>query len=106
MHRHHVMPRPELSRTPDGFNRRAPRVWPAENTMKWNARRVLITGGTSFIGSHLTDALVAEGAQVRILDDLSSGRLENIQEHLESNRVEFIRADLLAPGVAQRAVKG
>lgn len=52
--------------------------------MNWNARRVLITGGVSFIGSHLTDALVARGAQIRILDDLSSGRLENIQKHLKS----------------------
>lgn len=74
--------------------------------MKWNTRRVLITGGTSFIGSHLTDALVAQGAQVRIVDDLSSGRPENIQDHLKSSRVEFIWADLLAPGAAQRAVKG
>ncbi|HID88246.1 MAG TPA: NAD-dependent epimerase/dehydratase family protein, partial [Anaerolineae bacterium] len=48
----------------------------------WQNRHVLITGGASFIGSHLTDALVKRGARVRIVDDLSSGKLENIREHL------------------------
>ena len=43
--------------------------------MEWTGKRVLVTGGASFIGSHLTDALVARGAVVRIVDDLSSGRL-------------------------------
>lgn len=74
--------------------------------MDWKAYRVLVTGGASFIGSHLTDALVARGAQVRVVDNLSSGRLENIQEHLDHNRVEFIHDDLLKPGVAQQSVEG
>lgn len=73
--------------------------------MNWKAHRVLVTGGASFIGSHLTDALVARGARVRIVDDLSSGRLENLQEPLRHNQIEFIRADLLKPGAAQRAVE-
>jgi UDP-glucose 4-epimerase len=46
--------------------------------------RYLITGGAGFIGSHLCDLLVAQGAQVHVLDDLSTGRLENI-EHLQGN---------------------
>jgi nucleoside-diphosphate-sugar epimerase len=74
--------------------------------MDWKAKHVLITGGASFIGSHLTDALVVNGAQVRIIDNLSSGRLENIQEYLDCKQVEFIRDDLLKPGVAQQAVEG
>lgn len=74
--------------------------------MDWRAHRVLVTGGASFIGSHLTDALVARGARVRIVDNLSSGRLENVQEHLDHNRVEFIHADLLEFGVAPQAVEG
>ena len=90
---------------PEGFYEgEAHQVLPNRKNMNWNARRVLITGGASFIGSHLTDALVARGAQIRILDDLSSGRLENIQKHLRSPLVEFIRADLLTPGVAQSVV--
>ncbi|HEV7587763.1 MAG TPA: NAD-dependent epimerase/dehydratase family protein [Longimicrobium sp.] len=74
--------------------------------MTWKDRRVLVSGGASFIGSHLTDALVARGAKVRVVDNLSSGRLENLREHLDFDRIEFIHADLLEPGVARRAVDG
>lgn len=74
--------------------------------MKWAGTKVLITGGASFIGSHLADALVECGAIVRVVDDLSSGRLENIQQHLRKQRVEFIKADLREPGIVQRAIKG
>jgi nucleoside-diphosphate-sugar epimerase len=70
------------------------------------AQQVLVTGGASFIGSHLTDALVARGARVRVVDNLSSGRFENIAEHVERKEIEFIHDDLLEPGVAQRAVEG
>ncbi|MGH9775190.1 MAG: NAD-dependent epimerase/dehydratase family protein [Candidatus Acidiferrales bacterium] len=72
----------------------------------WQHKRVLVTGGCSFIGSTLVDALVARGADVRVLDDLTSGRLENLQEHLVSGRVTFIEADLREPGVARVAMKG
>ena len=48
---------------------------------------MLVTGGASFIGSHLVDALVERGARVRVVDDLSSGRLENIQQHIDAGRV-------------------
>ena len=71
----------------------------------WQERHVLVTGGASFIGSHLTDALVDRGAKVRIVDDLSSGRLENIQQHLAKGDVEFIQADLREPGVARMAMQ-
>lgn len=71
----------------------------------WHNRHVLITGGASFIGSHLTDALVERGARVRIVDDLSSGKLENIQHHLARGTVEFIQADLREPGVARAAMR-
>ncbi len=74
--------------------------------MNWNNKRVLVTGGASFIGSHLVDALLQRGAAVRVVDDLSSGRMENICCHLEAGRVEFLRGNLLQPGVAQQAVRG
>ena len=74
--------------------------------MNWKDRDVLITGGASFIGSHLTDALVERGASVRVVDNLSSGRLSHIQEHLDAGRVEFINADLSEPGVAMRVADG
>ena len=72
----------------------------------WQGRSVLITGGASFIGSHLVDALAARGARVRVVDNLSSGRLENIASHVEAGRVEFRREDLLDDGVADRAAQG
>ena len=72
--------------------------------INWKSRRVLVTGGASFIGSRLVDALIELGADVRVVDDLSSGKIENIQDHANEGQLEFIRADLRRPGVAQPAV--
>lgn len=47
---------------------------------------VLVTGGAGFIGSHLVDALVARGERVRVLDDLSTGKRQNLAHHLEPPR--------------------
>jgi nucleoside-diphosphate-sugar epimerase len=77
-----------------------------EGSVNWEGRNVLVTGGASFIGSHLVDALVARGASVRVVDNLSSGRLDNIKTQLDAGRVEFLKADLLEPGVAHEAVQG
>jgi nucleoside-diphosphate-sugar epimerase len=74
--------------------------------MDWKKSKVLVTGGCSFIGSHLVDALVALGATVRVVDNLSSGNRENIQGHLKSGQVELAVKDLLEPGVAPDVVKG
>ncbi len=75
--------------------------------MNWNEKNVLVTGGTSFIGSHLVDALLErETKNIRIVDDLSSGHLSNVQDHIDNGRVEFIKADLRNPGVAQDTVEG
>lgn len=75
-------------------------------SFSWKDKKVLITGGASFIGSHLADALVKRGAQVRIVDDLSSGSLENIDHLLKPATVEFIQADLCEPGVTRNAMQG
>jgi len=72
----------------------------------WRRRKTLVTGGTSFIGSNLVDALVERGAQVHVVDDLTSGRLSNIEDHIQSGRVTFTKADLREPGVTRAAVKG
>ena len=74
--------------------------------MEWKGRRVLVTGGASFIGSHLVDALIARGAQIRVVDNLSSGHEANLREHLAKGTVELVRADLTEPDVAPRVVDG
>lgn len=74
--------------------------------MNWNGKRVLVTGGASFIGSHLVDALVERGASVRVADNLSSGRRENLEGHLASGAVDLRVVDLLDPAAAQEAVEG
>jgi UDP-glucose 4-epimerase len=74
--------------------------------MTWKGQHVLVTGGASFIGSHLVDALVARGADVRVVDNLSSGRRENLAGHLERGAIELVEGDLLDPGVADRAMRG
>ena len=74
--------------------------------MDWGKYRVLVTGGCSFIGSHLVDALIARGAFVRIIDNLSSGKIENVSGHLATGRVEMIRKDLFEPEVIREALEG
>jgi len=67
-------------------------------------KRVLVTGGAGFIGSHVVDRLVADGCWVRVVDDLSTGRLENISGHLESGRVDFVEGDIRDALVAKKSV--
>jgi UDP-glucose 4-epimerase len=57
--------------------------------------RILITGGAGFIGSHLTDRLVADGHQITILDNLATGRKENLATHLGGTSVTFIEGSIL-----------
>jgi nucleoside-diphosphate-sugar epimerase len=73
--------------------------------MTWKGRRVLVTGGASFIGSHLVDALVARGAAVRVVDNLSSGRRDNLAAHFERGAVELQEGNLTDAAVATRAVR-
>jgi UDP-glucose 4-epimerase len=65
---------------------------------------VLITGGAGFIGSHLTDALLAKGYSVRILDDLSTGKPGNLP--LDNPRVELIEGDVADAALVARAMAG
>jgi nucleoside-diphosphate-sugar epimerase len=58
----------------------------------WIDKNILVTGGASFIGSHLVDKLVLLGANVTVVDDLSSGRLENLEE--SKYRIKFAKKDL------------
>ena len=58
----------------------------------WTEKNVLVTGGASFIGSHLVDQLVSLGAEVTIADDLSTGKIENLQK--SKDKIKFIKTDL------------
>ena len=58
--------------------------------------RYLVTGGAGFIGSHLCDALVERGDEVTVLDDMSSGKIENIS-HL-GERVRLVKGDVCSGG--------
>jgi nucleoside-diphosphate-sugar epimerase len=71
----------------------------------WTGRTVLVTGGASFIGSHLVDALVERGARVRVVDDLSSGRLDNLIKHLDQGTIEFHMQNLAHPGAAEKVME-
>ena len=73
--------------------------------MGWKNKKVLVTGGSSFIGSHLVDLLVEAGAKVRVVDDLSSGKLRNIAHYIQKKKVGFVKMDLLRPGHCAKAVK-
>ncbi len=64
-------------------------------------RRVLVTGGAGFVGSHVADRLLAEGAEVTILDDFSTGWRQFVP-----GRARVIEGDLLDPSAAARAVEG
>jgi UDP-glucose 4-epimerase len=67
-------------------------------------RKLLVTGGAGFIGSHVVDALVRRGDRVRVLDNLSTGNLANLVE--VRDRIEFIQADLNDAAAVARAVEG
>lgn len=56
--------------------------------------RVLVTGGAGFIGSHLIDRLVGRGDSVVVLDNLSSGQLAFIQNHIDDGNVSMVNGDL------------
>jgi UDP-glucose 4-epimerase len=66
--------------------------------------RILVTGGAGFIGSHLAQALVAQGHRVRVLDNFYSGRLENLREVRRD--LELLRGDCADPATVRRAVRG
>ena len=71
-----------------------------------NGMKVLVTGGAGFIGSHLVDRLVKEGYRVKVIDNLSSGRLENIKHHIDVRTIELIIGDMKDPQTVLRAVEG
>ncbi len=64
----------------------------------------LVTGGAGFIGSHLVENLLAGGARVRVLDDFSTGRRENLSPFMD--RIELLEGDITNPDTCLEAAEG
>lgn len=66
--------------------------------------RVLVTGGAGFIGSHLVDRLVRDGVEVTVLDNLETGRIENLDQALTSGLLCFVEGSILDPEIVDSLV--
>lgn len=64
----------------------------------------LVTGGAGFIGSHLVETILDHGQKVRVIDNFSTGKVENISSNLD--RIELMKGDLADPDIARRSVEG
>lgn len=67
--------------------------------------KYLVTGGAGFIGSHLADSLLKNGDSVIVIDNLSTGRLENIQHNLSKDKFEFVEGDILNSNLMDKFCK-
>jgi UDP-glucose 4-epimerase len=74
--------------------------------MEIDGRRVLVTGGAGFIGSNLVDALVDRGCSVRVVDDFSVGREENLAAARDRGEVEVVDGDVCDEAAMHYAVAG
>jgi nucleoside-diphosphate-sugar epimerase len=66
--------------------------------------RYLVTGGAGFIGSHIVETLVERGDAVRVLDNLTTGKIENVAAF--AGKIEFLEGDIRDPEACARAVEG
>ena len=68
--------------------------------------KILITGGAGFIGSNLTEYFLNKGYKIKVLDNLSTGFIHNIQPFFENESFTFIEGDIRDPDTCREAVKG
>jgi UDP-glucose 4-epimerase len=66
-------------------------------------RNYLVTGGAGFIGSHIVERLVGDGHRVRVLDDFSAGKEENLAPWID--RIELVRGDIRNTEIVREAMK-
>lgn len=69
-------------------------------------KTALVTGGAGFIGSHLVDRLVDDGCIVTVIDNLSTGNIANIKQHVDNGKVGFVEGDICDPSLVKQAMKG
>ncbi len=74
--------------------------------MNLNNKKVLILGGAGFIGSHLTERLIQQGASVTVFDNLQTGRMANLQAVLKHPHFRFIQAEVRDRKKVNEAVPG
>src|SRR5207249_11836873 len=58
------------------------------------SKRILVTGGAGFIGSHLVEGLIEQGFEVEVLDNLATGRLDNLKHLWENKKLHFTFGDI------------
>jgi len=68
--------------------------------------KILITGGAGFIGSHLAERLVEEGNQVVVVDNLSTGRLENIESIKANGNFHYTIGSILNRELMEKLMEG
>lgn len=66
--------------------------------------RVLVTGGAGFIGSHLTDRLIADGNKITVLDNLETGQIQNLQSAQATGKLTFIEGSVLDSALVDKLV--
>ena len=66
----------------------------------------LVTGGAGFIGSHLVDALLAQGRDVRVLDNFSVGNVRNLAHHRDNPKLSIVEGDVADKSAVAKAVAG
>ncbi len=77
--------------------RKQPRAMNRPLVRRSKAQRALVAGGAGFLGSHLCDRLLADGAEVVCVDNFVTGKLENLQSALRHPRFDLIEMDILEP---------
>lgn len=74
--------------------------------MSFNGRKILIAGGAGFIGSHLTERLLSEGAAVTVFDNLATGREANLAAVMKHPNLKFIKGDIRNRAMVDEIVPG
>jgi UDP-glucose 4-epimerase len=81
------------------------REFRSEKNMTNKISKILVTGGAGFIGSHIVDRLLEEDLEVTVVDNLQSGRMENIAHHRGNKNLHFITGDIRDAQLVRETMK-